>query len=162
MHSYSVQELKKEMSTLKPAELINICSRLTRFKKENKELVTYLVFQAHDEEGYIKTVKQEIEELFGTINLSHLYFAKKTLRNIIRLINKYSRYSGQKQTDMELRMFFCRQLKDSGIPFHRNTVITNIYESQLKKVTSALASLHEDLQHDYSRELEELSVFKRL
>ncbi|HMK26198.1 MAG TPA: hypothetical protein VK483_09230, partial [Chitinophagaceae bacterium] len=130
-----------------------ICLRLARFKKENKELLSYLLFEAQDEQNYIKNIKQEIKDLFGEINLSHLYFAKKTLRKILRVINKHSRYSGNKQTDLELRIFFCQQLKISGIPFRQNAVLSNIFDGQLKKIDAALAALHEDLQHDYRKEI---------
>ena len=156
MRSSTIHELKQELVTLKATEVTTLCLRLARFKKENKELLTYLLFEAQDEQGYIKTVKQEIEELFGTINKSQLYFAKKTLRKIVRVINKHSRYSGHKQTDIELRIFFCQQLKASGIPIRKNALINNIFNSQLKKIHAALATLHEDLQHDYSREIGEL------
>jgi len=161
MRSSSVHEIKQELLTLKAPELANLCLRLARFKKENKELLTYLLFEAHDEENYIKSIKEEVEELFGTINLSQLYFAKKTLRKILRIINKYCRYSGQKQTEIELRIFFCKQLKDSGIPFRQSTVINNIYDGQLKKINAILATLHEDLQHDYNREIKKLLVSHR-
>lgn len=157
MRASTSQEIKQELLTLKAPELVNICLRLARFKKENKELLTYLLFEAHDEESYTRSVKTEIEALFGTINQSQLYFAKKTLRKIVRVINKYSRYSGQKQTDLELRMFFCRQLLDSGIPFQRNTVISNLYDNQLKKIFAVLNELHEDLQHDHSKEINRLA-----
>jgi hypothetical protein len=153
MRSSSIHEIKQELVTLKPAELTALCLRLARFKKENKELLTYLLFEAQDEQGYIKNVKQEIEDLFAAINLTQLYFAKKTLRKIIRVINKHSRYSGNKQTDIELRIFFCQQLKASGIPFRQNAVLSNIFDGQLKKIDAALATLHEDLQHDYRREI---------
>lgn len=153
MRSSSIHEIKQELVNLKPAELTGLCLRLARFKKENKELLTYLLFEAQDEQNYIKTIKQEIEELFAEINLSHLYFAKKTLRKILRMINKHSRYSGNKQTDMELRIFFCQQLKTSGIPFRQNAVLSNIFDGQLKKIDEALAALHEDLQHDYRKEI---------
>lgn len=156
MRSSSIQEIKQELVTLKPADLTNLCLRLSRFKKENKELLTYLLFEAQDEESYIKSIKQEIEELFGTINLTQLYFAKKTLRKIVRIINKYSRYSGNKQTDIELRIYFCQQLKNSGIPFRQNAVLSNLYAGQLKKINAVLVTLHEDLQHDYRREIEVL------
>jgi hypothetical protein len=153
MRSASIHELKQELANLKPAEITSLCLRLARFKKENKELLTYLLFEAQDEQGYIRNAKQEIEELFGEINLSHLYFAKKTLRKILRVINKYSRYSGNKQTEIELRIFFCRQLKTSGIPFRQNAVLSNIYDGQIKKIDEALSTLHEDLQHDYRKEI---------
>jgi hypothetical protein len=153
MRSSSIHELKQELVTLKTGELTALCLRLARFKKENKELLTYLLFEAEDEQHYIKNIKEEIAALFAEINLSHIYFAKKTLRKILRVINKHSRYSGKKQTDMELRIFFCRQLKDSGIPFRQNAVLNNIFDGQLKKIETALTTLHEDLQHDYSKEI---------
>ena len=155
---------------MKPAELVSLCQRLARFKKENKELLNYLLFEAQDEASYIHAGQAETEELFETINKSQLYFAKKTLRKIVRIINKYSRYSGQKQTDLELRLFFCNQLKDSGIPVRQNAVISNIYDAQVKKISAVIETLHEDLQHDFGKELEKLvaeepvkkwSLFKR-
>ena len=151
MNTASSSDLKEELKTLKPAQLTELCLRLARFKKENKELLTYLLFEAHNEEGYIAGVKKEIDDLFSEINLSHLYFAKKSLRKIVRVINKYSRYSGIKQTEIELRLYFCVTLKHSEIPIHRNTVISNLYNSQLKKIDRLLKTLHEDLQYDYSK-----------
>jgi hypothetical protein len=157
MKSATIHEIKQELSTVKPAQLIELCLRLGRFKKENKELLTYLLFEAHDEHGYVAGIKKEIDEEFGTINLSQLYFAKKSLRKIARIINKYCRYSGSKQTEVELRIHFCLQLKESGIPIERNAVINNLYLSQLKKINSVLATLHEDLQYDYQKDLELIS-----
>lgn len=151
MNTASVSDLKEELKTLKPAQLAELCLRLARFKKENKELLTYLLFEAHNEEGYIAGIKKEIDDLFSEINLSHLYYAKKSLRKIVRVINKYARYSGIKQTEIELRLYFCVTLKHSDIPVHRNTVISNLYNSQLKKIDVLLKTLHEDLQYDFSR-----------
>lgn len=156
MKASTVHEIKQELAGRKPAQLVELCLRLARFKKENKELLTYLLFEAGDEEAYIRSVKREIDELFTTINLSHLYFAKKTLRKIVRVINKYARYSSNKQTEIELRLHFCARLKTSGIPFTRNTVVTNIYEGQLKKIRALLATLHEDLQYDYLKDMNAL------
>ena len=156
MRAATIQEIKQELATLKPTTLTELCLRLARFKKENKELLTYLLFEAHNEQEYIKSVKQEIDDLFADMNQSHLYFAKKTLRKIIRVINKYCRYSNSKQTELELRLHFCTSLHTSGIALHRNTVITNLFQSQLKKVYAVLDTLHEDLQYDYRKVLEQL------
>lgn len=156
MKSATVHEIKEELSTAKPAQLVELCLRLARFKKENKELLTYLLFEAHNEPGYIGSIKKEIDEQFAAINLSQLYFAKKSLRKIARIINKYCRYSGSKQTEVELRIYFCNQLKESGIPVERNAVINNLFLSQLKKINTVLATLHEDLQYDYLRDMEKL------
>ena len=158
MKAATVHEIKDELTELKGPQLINIALRLARFKKENKELLTYLLFEAHDEDEYIRGTKSEIDILFNDINLSHLYFAKKTLRKIVRVINKYSRYSGQKQTDIELRLHFIQQLRETGINLNRNPVIFNIYNAQLKKIHATVKSLHEDLQYDYLRQLDALNV----
>lgn len=157
MKSATIQELKQEMSQLKPAELSALCLRLARFKKENKELLTYLLFEAHDEDGYITSVKKEIDEQFETINLSHLYFVKKSLRKILRGINKHIRYTGSKQAEVEWLLHFCKLIADSGIPVHKNTMINNIFNSQLKKLFAAIDTLHEDLQYDYIRQAEKLA-----
>jgi hypothetical protein len=156
MKAASVQEIKQELSALKPSQLIELCQRLARFKKENKELLTYLLFEANDEEGFIASIKTEINDLFEEINRTQLYFAKKSLRKIVRIINKYARYSGIKETDLTLRIYFCKTLKESGIPITQNPVINNLYLSQLKKINVLLNTLHEDLQYDYRKELEEL------
>jgi hypothetical protein len=156
MRASTIQEIKQELATLKPKELIDICLRLAKFKKESKELLTYLLFEAHNEQDYVKNVKEEIDVLFADMNRSQLYFAKKTLRKIVRVINKYCRYSNIKQTELELRLHFCINLNASGISLHRNAVITNLYQSQLKKVYAVLDTLHEDLQYDYRKELERL------
>ena len=155
MKAATIHEIKQELAELNPAAVADLCLRLARFKKENKELLTYLLFEAHNEPAFTESVKREIEELFATINRSHLYFAKKTLRKIIRIINKYCRYSTVKQTEVELRLYFCSSLFNSGISLY-NTAINNIYQGQLKKINTVLATLHEDLQYDYYRELEKL------
>jgi len=156
MKTATIHEIKQELSTVKPSELMELCLRLSKFKKENKELLTYLLFEAHNEQAYVESVKKEISELFEEINQSQLYFAKKSLRKIVRVINKYCRYSGSRQTEVELRLYFCQALNESGIPVYHNTVINNLYQSQLKKIETVIASLHEDLQYDYRKELLDL------
>ena len=157
MKTATVQEIKQELSATKPGDLVELCLRLARFKKENKELLTYLLFEAHDEQSFVESVKKELGELFGEINQSNLYYVKKSLRKIIRTINKYCRYSGSKQTEVELRIFFCSTLQSSSISLHRNPAITKLFNKQIEKVSSVLNTLHEDLQYDYRKELERIS-----
>lgn len=158
MKTATIHEIKQELLTLKPAILLELCLRLGKFKKENKELLTYLLFEANNEQEFIDSVKKEIDELFSSINQSQLFFAKKSLRKTARIIGKYCRYSGIKETEIELRIYFCRLLNDSGIPIKQNLVIKNLYDSQLKKVRSVLETFHEDLQYDYIKMVKELSL----
>lgn len=157
MKSATIHELKQELSQLKPAELTTLCLRLARFKKENKELLTYLLFEAHDEDGYIAMVKKEVEEQFAEINLNHLYFVKKSLRKILRIINKHIRYTGSRLAETEWLIHFLQLIADSGIPVKKNTQISNLCNTQLKKLFAAIHTLHEDLQYEYLRQAERLS-----
>ena len=64
MKAVNLPEIKKELNMLSSDELQQLCLRLARFKKENKELLTYLLFESHDESGYIATVKIFMDEEF--------------------------------------------------------------------------------------------------
>jgi len=153
MKAASVQELKQELKQLPPGQLVELCLRLSRFKKENKELLTYLLFEAHQEADFVKGIKEEIDDNFSEINRSHLYFAKKSLRKIVRIINKYCRYSNVTETELELRLYFCTTLKNSGIPINQNPVIKNLYNTQIKKAEQLIESLHEDLQYEFRKQM---------
>lgn len=156
MKAASVNDIKKELKEKKPAELIELCLRLARFKKDNKELLTFLLFEADDLEQYIRHVEEQTEEVFSEINTSNLYYAKKSLRKILRGINKHIRYTGSKQAEAELLLHFCQQLKTSGIKYEKNTALKNLFQNQVKKIKAAISAMHEDLQYDYLRKVEKL------
>lgn len=156
MKAATLAEIKRALKDLDEADLSSICLRLGRFKKDNKELLTYLLFEQHDEMSYIQSIKDEIEEEFNNINSANLYWAKKSIRKILRNLIKQIRYSGNKQTEVELLMHFCRTMLDSGIAFKRSPVLNNTFNRQVEKIKKALSGLHEDLQADYEFELEEL------
>jgi predicted CopG family antitoxin len=158
MKTASVAELKKKLSDMPPKVLKELCLRLVKYKKENKELLTYLLFSADDEEGYIKEIKEEMDEAFEEINSANLYWAKKSIRKILRLATKYIKYSGNKQTEVEVLLYFCRKMLDSGIKFKSSTTLLNLYERQIIKINKALSTLHEDLQYDYADELQAVST----
>ena len=157
MKAATLHELKQELTHLPAKQLIELCLRLGRFKKENKELLTYLIFEAHDERAFIESAKTDMDADFDAIPKdNNLYLIKKSLRKVLRTITKYIRFTGSKTVEVELLLYYCKVLKQSGIPIHKTTALTNLYEGQLKKIKKALPSLHEDLQYDYGRELEEL------
>ncbi|MES2890377.1 MAG: hypothetical protein V4725_00145 [Bacteroidota bacterium] len=156
MKAASINELKQELNLVSPSKLLELCVRLAKFKKDNKELLSYLLFDAHDEAGYIANVKLEMDDHFGEINKTNLYFAKKSLRKILRVTNKYIRYTGSKQAEVELLLYYCSSLSASGIAFKKNTALNNLYQGQLKKIAKVIGTMHEDLQYDYLRELDKL------
>ena len=157
MKAASVSELKQELVTKTPAMLVDLCVKLARFKKENKELLTYLLFEAHDLDGYISSVKKEMDLQLETINKSNVYFIKKTLRKILRTANKFIRYSGSSIAETEIRIHFCVLVKSLNLKLNKYQVILNLYQNQLKKINKSISALHEDLQYDYNRELAKIS-----
>jgi len=47
--NYGIAEIKKELQHLDNTQLTELCLRLVRYKKENKELTGYLLFDADNE-----------------------------------------------------------------------------------------------------------------
>lgn len=154
MKAASVKEIKSALETIPPGQLMEICLRLIKFKKENKELATYLLFDETDEAGYVNSVKAGLDELFEDVNKTNLYFAKKTLRKIVRLTAKYIRYSGQATTEVELLLHVAEKTLSLQLPLHKNASLQNIYLGVIKKINKAVQSMHEDLQYDYLRQLQ--------
>jgi len=153
MKTASLNEIRKQLNTLDNLTLEHLCVALARYKKENKELLGYLLFEANDEQAYITNVKTEIDELFETLPKSNVYFIKKSIRKIIRFVNKYIKYSGIAGTELEVRIYFCLKMKATRIPLPPGTVLYNLYHQQLKKIQGVLSKLPEDLRFDYERDL---------
>jgi hypothetical protein len=156
MQTATITELKKELTQLMPSQVLEICLRMARFKKENKELLTYLLFEAQNEEAYIQSIRHELDEEMARVKSGSIYLTKKSLRKVLRQLDKYIRYSANKQTEAELRIYFLRKINETDLPVSRSQVLTNIYNGQLKKIETAVSKLHEDLQYDFGLELEEL------
>lgn len=156
MKAVSVVTIKKELKHRSSEELLELCLRLSKFKKENKELLTYLLFESHDESGYIEMVKAEINEQFEAINTNSYFYIKKSVRKILRNIKKYARYSLKKETEVELLLHFCTVLKDFKPSIFKNATLNNIFDRQIALIKRIVSKLHEDLQYDYHIELEKL------
>jgi hypothetical protein len=155
MTKASLPELRRAINNVPSGELPELCIRLARFKKENKELLSYLLFEADDEPEYIRKIKLEIEEQFSDLNRSTPYMTKKGIRKILTFTNQRIRYSGQKRTEVELLIHFCKRFKKE-VPFRYNIPIKNIYLRQVEKIRKTISLLHEDLQYDFNEEIKEL------
>jgi hypothetical protein len=156
MKAVTVKELKEELTYRSPNELRELCLRLSKFKKENKELLTYLLFEASNEAKYIEEVKKEVDEQFKLINKKSQYLIKKGLRKILRSVRKYNRYSLKKETEVELLIYYCAKLKKFSPSINRNTGLQNLYISQVASIRKKLSALHEERQSDYEQGLREL------
>ncbi|MGH2566406.1 MAG: hypothetical protein ACRDE5_17945, partial [Ginsengibacter sp.] len=101
MKAASLNEIKKELEKRNQKEILSFCLRMAKFKKESKELLSFLLFDADDIPGYIENIKREIDELFGEINRANIYYTKKSVRKILRLVNKYIRFIASRQSEAE-------------------------------------------------------------
>ena len=156
MKSASLKELKTELQDRSQSELLALCLRLGRFKKENKELLTYLLFEANDENRYIESVKEYMDVEFKNINTKSYFFMRKSMRKILTNTKKFIRYSKQKETEVELLLYYCKKLKAFKPSINNSTRLQNIYNRQLVLIKKSVSTLHEDLQYDYQLEIDEL------
>lgn len=156
MKAASIKEIRTDLKHRSNDELMELVLRLARFKKENKELLTYLLFESEHEEAYITSVKEEIDQGFSSINTKSFYYIKKSVRKVLRETKKYIRYSGKKETEVELLLYFCSRLKNFKPSILKNVALVNLYQRQIDFIEKKIASLHEDLQYDFRSELEQL------
>jgi len=156
MKPATISQLKNELKHKSQQETLDLCLKLARFKKENKELLSYLLFEEHNELGYIKEIKEEIDTEFANINRTSYYYVKKSVRKIQRNIRKYIRFSKKKETEVELFIYFCKKLRAMKPPINDNIALMNLYYKQVNSIKKTIRTLHEDLQLDYETEIGKL------
>ncbi|RDK85556.1 hypothetical protein [Marinirhabdus gelatinilytica] len=149
-------QIRKELKFRSKEELEQLCLRLSRFKKENKELLTYLLFEADHEDSYVEEVKDFITQQFKEIPATNFYRTKKRIRKILRETKKFIRYSSVKETEVALLLHFCDEMIHYSNSVKRSKTMLQLYERQLALIEKKIAGLHEDLQMDYISELKEL------
>lgn len=153
MKAATAKQIKDELKGRSPKDLLELCLRLSRFKKENKELLTYLLFEAESESNYIENIIIEMDEKFADINRQNYYYIKKGVRKILKRIKTYIRYSGNKETEVELLLAFCKSYKKAIPAVTKRLTLKNIMDRQLLLIEKKIKLLHEDLQYDYGLEL---------
>lgn len=156
MKAVSLKEIKQELNHLTHNQVQELCLRLLRFKKENKELLTYLLFESSNETAYIESVKHYIDNQFEVINTKSYFYIRKSVRKILTNTKKYVRYSQHKETEVELLLYFCTKLKNFKPTIKNSPRLLNTYNRQIELIKKTIATLHEDLQFDYNLTLEEL------
>lgn len=156
METASLTEIKKELKLLSPHQLQEIVVRLAKFKKENKELLHYLLFEAFNQQEFIRMVKEETDEQFNQMKRVSPYMGKKILRKTLRNIKKYIRFAGSKEVELELLIYFCLKIRGSGLRLHAHKAILSTYLTQVKRIRQVHSKLHEDLQYDFEEDIEKL------
>jgi len=153
----TLAEIKKELQQADADLLQTLCLRLAKYKKENKELLGYLLFESQNEPSYIRQIKEDIDLQFEELKDRNLYIVKKMLRKILRFTNRHIKYSTNDETDLELRIYFCEKVKAAKIPLATSATLLNLYQGQLKKINAIVTKLPEDLQSDYAKAIASIS-----
>ncbi|MFN4123138.1 MAG: hypothetical protein ACK4GL_07525 [Flavobacteriales bacterium] len=140
--------LKQELQTHDRRSLIELCIQLARFKQENRELITYLLFHAKDPIAYAQGYKILIEEPFDK-HLMNPYLLTKGIRKSFRLISRYAKVSKSKEGECELYLHLAVQFVEriQGKLVHK--ALITLLERALKKAHQLILKMHEDFQMDY-------------
>lgn len=147
--------IKKELCGRSVQELTDLCIRLAKYKKENKELLNYLLFDADDPLQYAGQVKSFLENDFRTLQ-KHYYYSTKSLRKILRLINRHAKYTASKAVELELLIWFCNNFLKYADTRSSHKPLQALFIRQLDKIRNLIPGLHEDLAFDYQKEYEQL------
>jgi len=158
MKAAKISSIKSELYNLSNTDLIDLVLKLSKFKKENKELLSYLLFLAQEEDEYIKQVKYELNLLFEQMNTNSYFYMKKTIRKILRNITKYAKYSKKTKTEIELRIWCCQKIKTIQPSIANSNVLFNIYQRELSKIEKLISKLHEDYHLDYEEDMDSLEL----
>jgi membrane-anchored protein YejM (alkaline phosphatase superfamily) len=153
----TLAEIKKELQQVDADLLQTLCLRLAKYKKENKELLGYLLFESQNEPSYIRQIKEDIDLQFEELKDRNLYIVKKMLRKILRYTNRHIKYSTNDETGLELRIYFCEKVKAAKIPLATSATLLNLYQGQLKKIDAIVTKLPEDLKSDYAKAIASIS-----
>ena len=141
MKASTIKQLKDELTHKTASELKELCLQLARFKVENKELLTYLLFEAHDEAQYIENIKLFIDHEFKDIDTKNGYYVRKKIRKILTSCKKFIRFSKKKETEAEILLHFSKKLKNYNPYFKRSNRLQNIFQTQIKMAKNAIDKL---------------------
>ena len=160
MQAEKITSIKKELNTLSSQQLVEICLRLAKYKKENKELLTYLLYDDDDPLGYAEKVKTSLQDDFKNLQ-KQSYQAAKSLRKILRTLNRHAKYTSSKQVEIELLVWFCSSFLEYADANSSYKPIKTLLFRQLEKIARMIRKLHEDLQFDYEQELNKILILAK-
>ena len=156
MKAESIIKIRKTLESSDRITLQKLCLCLAKFKIENKELLTYLLYESSEEEEYVKKIKCLINKMFCEINTDSYFYIKKSVRKIRKKIGRFSKYSNQPETEIELLIYFCNKMINIKPSIFNNKTLTNILIRTIDSSKKKNFKLHEDLQYEYNIKIQKL------
>ncbi|MFN8337587.1 MAG: hypothetical protein U0T36_01055 [Saprospiraceae bacterium] len=157
MKSASLSQIKKELAEYSPNQMIELIIRLMKHKVENKELVSYLLFDADDIAEFLSLIKMEIDEIISQLDFREGFHSKRGLKKCLRSITKYSKFMASKDAEVELLVHFCKVVRTKCGQHYCPKPIQLIFHQTIEKIKKLLPSVHEDLQNDYIYEISNIT-----
>jgi len=153
--STKLNDLKQELAERDKKNLMELCLHLARFKTENKELIGYLLFNAHDPLAYTEAYKPMIDEPFEKF-IFNPYYLSKGIRKAFRQIARYAKITKSKEGECTLYLYLAEQFisRIHGRIVHKSLII--LLERSLKKAALLIDKMHEDYQLDYVPQFNEI------
>ena len=148
-------ELKRELEGLPQPELVRLCLRLAKYKVETKELLDYLLWSSEDPIQYAHEFKADVLLPFDSV-FTGSYLFTKSLRKSLRLIAKYTRFTGSKQGECELLLALVEAFFHHYQRGFQTAANSKIIFRCLKKAGANITKLHEDIQADYTENFNNL------
>jgi hypothetical protein len=148
-------ELKRELEGLPQPQLVRLCLRLAKYKVETKELLDYLLWSSEDPIQYAHEFKTDVLLPFDSV-FTGSYVFTKSLRKSLRLIAKYTRFTGSKQGECELLLAFVEAFFHHYQRGFQTAANSKIIFRCLKKAATNINKLHEDIQADYTENFNNL------
>lgn len=155
MKPESLTILKKELKKCSHEESQEIVLRLARAKKENKELLTYLLSYAEDAAEYGEDMQADLDLAFEDLS-QRPYFAAKSLRKMLRQVTKFKRFTKSDQYMVQLLLHFCEKTVEHFGPGLRHLPTQGIIFRTMLKIRKTLDKMHEDLQADFRPHFEDI------
>lgn len=155
MKTNGIAEIKKTIKNISQAELAEICLKLARFKKDNKEYIHFLLYEASDPLSYADDVKESLHDSLKNLN-RHPSLKVKELRKHLRVLSRHIRYTSSLEVEITLLIWFTEMLVIHAGVRQSNKALYTLFIRQLEKIRKAFPKLHEDLQFDYMQPYNEL------
>lgn len=150
-----LSDIKKELSGLDKAELILLCIRMAKLKKENKEFLSFLISDSDDPQYYAEKLKPELDAVWQEPFRS-VWALNKSLRKSLRLISKYRRFTAHLRGELELMIYFQQGFFEHWKHGFNNRRFESMSDQNLRKIHKLLSQIDEEFRADYQPQIDDL------
>ena len=117
----------------------------------------YTRVYADTKDVYIGSIKEIIINEFDDLHPS-IYYVKKQLSKLIRIMNKHIKFISEKDKEIEIVLCFCDEFIKHPIVKAGYKALSMILYRQLKRANKILPKLNEDLHFDYQQIFDQLII----